>query len=46
MDSRSFAEPLSKWRQVVRNVVSEWTQIFGVVLITKRFIERHPKESN
>jgi hypothetical protein len=35
-----------KWGQVVGNVVSEWTQIFGVVLMTKRFIERHSKESN
>ncbi|MGH9710600.1 MAG: hypothetical protein ACRD37_08640 [Candidatus Acidiferrales bacterium] len=35
----------SKWGQVVGNIVSEWTQIFGVVLMTKRFIERHSKES-
>lgn len=35
-----------KWGQVVGNVVSEWTQIFGVVLMTKRFIERHSKESS
>lgn len=34
-----------KWGQVVGNIVSEWTQIFGVVLMTKRFIERHSKES-
>jgi hypothetical protein len=36
----------SKWGQVVGNIVSEWTQIFGVVLMTKRLIERHSKESN
>ncbi|HEV2617767.1 MAG TPA: hypothetical protein VGU63_14280 [Candidatus Acidoferrales bacterium] len=36
----------SRWGQVVGNVVSEWTQIFGVVLMTKRFIERHSKESS
>lgn len=35
-----------KWGQVVGNVVSEWTQIFGVVLMTKGFIERHSKESS
>jgi hypothetical protein len=35
----------SKWGQVVGNIVSEWTQIFGLVLLTKRLIERHSKES-
>jgi hypothetical protein len=35
----------AKWGQVVGNVVSEWTQIFGLVLLTKRLIERHSKES-
>lgn len=34
-----------KWGQVVGNVVSEWTQIFGLVLLTKKMIERHSKES-
>jgi peptidoglycan/LPS O-acetylase OafA/YrhL len=34
-----------KWGQVVGNVVSEWTQIFGLVLLTKRLIERKSKES-
>jgi hypothetical protein len=29
----------SKWGQVVGNVVSEWTQILGLVLMTKRLIE-------
>jgi hypothetical protein len=36
----------AKWGQVVGNIVSEWTQILGLVLMTKRFIERHSKESN
>lgn len=36
----------SKWGQVVGNLVSEWTQIFGLVLLTKRLIERHSKESS
>jgi hypothetical protein len=29
----------SKWGQVVGNIVSEWTQILGLVLMTKRLIE-------
>ena len=33
-----------KWGQVVGNIVSEWTQAFGLVLLTKRYIERHSKE--
>ena len=35
----------TKWGQVVGNIVSEWTQIFGLVLLTKRLIERHSRES-
>jgi hypothetical protein len=35
----------AKWGQVVGNIVSEWTQIFGLVLLTKRLIERRSKES-
>ena len=35
-----------KWGQVVGNIVSEWTQIFGLVLLTKKLIEWHSKESN
>ena len=35
----------SKWGQVVGSIVSEWTQIFGLVLMTKRLIEPHSKES-
>jgi hypothetical protein len=35
----------AKWGQVVGNIVSEWTQIFGLVLLTKQLIERHSKES-
>ena len=37
--------PDAKWGQVVGNIVSEWTQIFGLVLLTKRMIETHSKES-
>jgi hypothetical protein len=35
----------SKWGQVVGNIVSEWTQILGLVLLTKRLLERGSKES-
>jgi Na+/H+-translocating membrane pyrophosphatase len=31
--------PSSRWGQVVGNIVSEWTQILGLVLMTKRLIE-------
>ena len=31
--------PNSRWGQVVGNIVSEWTQILGFVLMTKRLIE-------
>jgi hypothetical protein len=40
------AEPESKWGQVVGNVVSEWTQILALVIMTKRLIETHSKESH
>jgi hypothetical protein len=39
------ADPLSKWGQVVSNIVSEWTQIAGMVLLTKKLLEAHSKES-
>lgn len=35
----------AKWGQVVGNIVSEWTQLLGLVLLTKRLIERKSKES-
>jgi hypothetical protein len=35
----------SKWGQVVGNEVSQWTQIFGLVILTKHMIEKHSKES-
>lgn len=37
-------DPQSKWGQVVGNIVSEWTQILGLVLMTKRLIEIGSKE--
>ena len=39
------SNPNSKWGQVVGNIVSEWTQIFGLVILTKRLVEKHSKES-
>jgi len=39
-------DPGSKWGQVVGNIVSEWTQILGLVLMTKRLIERGSNESD
>lgn len=38
-------QPDSRWGQVVGNIVSEWTQIFGLVWLTKRMIEVGSKES-
>jgi len=39
------SDPQSKWGQVVGNIVSEWTQILGLVLLTKKLIEIGSKES-
>jgi hypothetical protein len=36
----------SKWGEVVGNIVSEWTQLLGVVLLTKKLMEAHSKESS
>lgn len=39
-----MAKPTSKWGQVVGNIVSEWTQLLGLVLLTKKFVEPGSKE--
>jgi hypothetical protein len=39
-------DPTSKWGQVVGNIVSEWLQTLGVVLMTVRLIERGSRESH
>ena len=39
------SDPNSRWGQVVGNIVSEWTQTLGLLLMTKKLIERHSKES-
>jgi hypothetical protein len=36
--------PESRWGQVVGNIVSEWTQVLGLVLMTKRLFEVGSKE--
>jgi len=38
-------DPNGKWGQVVGNIVSEWTQIFGLVLLTKKLMETGSRES-
>ena len=35
----------AKCGQVVGNLVSEWTQLLGLVLMTKRLMEEKSKES-
>jgi hypothetical protein len=37
--------PQGRWGEVVGNIVSEWTQILGLVLLTKKLIEKQSKES-
>ena len=39
------SSPNSKWGQVVGNIVSEWTQIFGMVLLTKRCWKLTPRKA-
>jgi len=40
------ADPDSKWGTVVSNLVSEWSQQIGLVLLTKKLIESGSKESS
>jgi hypothetical protein len=35
----------AKWGQVIGNILSEWTQLLGLVLMTKKLIEDKSKES-
>jgi len=37
--------PNAKWGQVVGNIVSEWTQVLGIVVLTKGLVEVGSKES-
>lgn len=36
-------DPQSRWGQVVGNIVSEWTQALGLVVLTKHMIEQHSR---
>jgi hypothetical protein len=40
----AHSNPQGKWGQVVGNIVSEWTQILGLVILTKRLMEWRSKE--
>ncbi len=42
----AYSNSESKWGQVVGNIVSEWTQILGMVLLTKALVEIGSKESS
>jgi len=39
-------DPDSKWGTVISNLVSEWSQQIGLVLLTKKLIETGSKESS
>jgi hypothetical protein len=39
-------DPDSKWGTVVSNILSEWSQQIGLVLLTKKLIETGSKESS
>jgi hypothetical protein len=38
-------QPDSKWGEVVSNLVSEWTQMLGLLLMSKKLFEKGSKES-
>jgi hypothetical protein len=40
------SNPQGKWGQVIGNIVSEWTQILGLVLMTKKLAEAGSEESS
>jgi hypothetical protein len=42
----AHSNPQGKWGQVVGNIVSEWTQVLGLVLMTKKLVESGSKESS
>jgi hypothetical protein len=42
----SRMDPDSRWGTVVSNIVSEWSQQIGLVVLTKKLIERGSKESH
>ena len=38
-------DPENKWGTVVSNIMSEWSQQIGLVVLTKKLIESGSKES-
>jgi len=42
----SRVDPESKWGTVVSNIVSEWSQQIGLVVLTKKLIGRGSEESH
>ncbi len=42
----AHSDPQAKWGQVIGNIVSEWTQILGLVLMTKKLVEAGSEESS
>jgi hypothetical protein len=40
----SRMDPSGRWGQVVGNIVSEWIQVLGIVLLTKKLVEVGSKE--
>lgn len=40
------SNPQGKWGQVIGNIVSEWTQLLGMVIMTKKLIEVGSKEDS
>lgn len=38
-------DPKSRWGEIVGNVLSEWCQVIGLVLLTKKLLERGSEES-
>lgn len=42
----AHSNPQGKWGQVIGNVLSEWTQLLGMVIMTKKLIEVGSKEDS
>lgn len=42
----AHSNPQGKWGQVVGNIVSEWTQVLGLVLMTKKLVEAGSEETD
>jgi hypothetical protein len=42
----THSNPQGKWGQVIGNIVSEWTQLLGMVIMTKKLMEVGSKENS